>query len=166
MNGYADNCHCTVTAIASQVPVRAFSQSGSSAHAACLPADVGGLSGRPSRRVEPGQRFARRGLRAAGQALVENTAARGDQPRIILRSAGPTPCARRAQSLLPQGELVEVGVTLAEQICAAGEVPHVPLVDLFRLNGDGLVFACLEARRPYVQGLCVMPLQRLGDASA
>jgi hypothetical protein len=75
--------------------------------------------------------------------LVEKIAARGSRPRVILRIAVPTQFARRAQSLLPQGELVEVGVALAEEIRAAGEVLHVPLVDLFGLNRDGLAFVCL-----------------------
>jgi hypothetical protein len=73
--------------------------------------------------------------------LVEKIAARGSKPRVILRIDNPM--RSQAQSLLPQGELVEVDVALAEEVRAAGEVLHVPLVDLFGLNLDRLAFVCL-----------------------
>src|SRR5690348_5365627 len=68
-----------------------------------------------------------------------------------------------APSALGQGELCDVGVALAEQVRATGQVFHVPVVDLLGLNGDGLVAARLERSRPGVEGASVVQPQRLDE---
>ncbi|OBG92877.1 hypothetical protein A9X05_10160 [Mycobacterium sp. E3298] len=45
---------------------------------------------------------------------------------------------------------------LAEQLRATGQVLHVAVVDLLRLDGDGLVAVRLEGGRPRLQGARVV----------
>ena len=54
-----------------------------------------------------------------------------------------------ARSALLAGELADVGVAVAEQLRAAGQVLHVPLVDLFGLDRDGLVLVGLQRGGPF-----------------
>ncbi len=72
-----------------------------------------------------------------------------------------TQIARPAELGLLAGELAHVGVALAEQVGAAGQVLHVPLVDLFRGNRDRLVLVGLQICRPRAQGADVVLPQRL-----
>ena len=63
---------------------------------------------------------------------------------------------------LDEGELADVGVALAEKVGAPRQVLHVPVVDLLRLDREGLVLAGLEGLGPDVQGFGVMQAQPLG----
>src|ERR1700751_2769606 len=84
---------------------------------------------------------------------------------ISKRSSDVALCARcrwPAQSLFLQGELVDIDVAHPEHLGAAGQVPHVALVDLFGLNLDGLILVRLKGLGPQVKGPGVMVLQRLG----
>src|ERR1700747_3552383 len=62
--------------------------------------------------------------------------------------------ARRwACGLLFQRELVAVDVAHPECLGTAGQVLHVPVVDLFGLDRDGLVLVRLKGLGPQVKGL-------------
>src|ERR1700730_12363053 len=65
------------------------------------------------------------------------------------------------ETLLFQRELVAADVADPEALGAAGQVLHVPLVDLFGLDLEGLVLARLEGLGPQVKGPGEIRLQRL-----
>ena len=99
---------------------------------------------------------------AAGGAVPErrtDRGARGAHVCVAGRACGRDRCdrdGRRDRLALDERELADVGVAVAEQVGAAGQVLHVALVDLFGLDRDGLVLARLERRGPDVQRLRVM----------
>src|SRR6476661_5101012 len=76
------------------------------------------------------------------------------------------PSKRRAKGLplLLQGELSDIEVPAAEQVRAPGEVLHVAVVDLLRLDRDGGVSMRLQRGGPVVERLRVVRLQRLHPA--
>lgn len=57
-------------------------------------------------------------------------------PRSTWRDVG---YAQIRWSLLAESELVNAGLSFAEESLAASQVLHVALVDLFGLCGDGLI---------------------------
>src|SRR6516165_3089772 len=63
--------------------------------------------------------------------------------------------ARNERFLIPgslfQRELAQIGVAVAEQLGTAGQVLHISVVDLFRLDRDRLVLMSLQRRRPQVE---------------
>src|SRR5437763_1529278 len=75
--------------------------------------------------------------------------------------SAPSSDAQRYRSSLLQGELVAVDIAHAECLGAAGQILHVTLVDVFGLDGDGLVPAGLQGLGPKVEGLGEVQLQRL-----
>src|SRR5271166_6720217 len=71
--------------------------------------------------------------------------------RLLQRlSSGPRSPDKAGLSLF-QRELAQIGVAVAEQLGTAGQVLHVPVVDLFRLDRDRLVLMSLKRRRPHVE---------------
>src|SRR4051794_26796964 len=95
---------------------------------------------------------------------------------VMRRTPGDTsrwscPWARAdGVSALGQGELADIGIAVAEQFGAAGQILHVAVVDLARLEGDGFFLVLLQSRGPDFQGAGVMQAQRLypvdGEAGA
>src|SRR6478735_2617064 len=86
---------------------------------------------------------------------------------VMRRTPGDTfrwscPWARAdGVSALGQGELADIGVAVAEQFGAAGQILHVAVVDLARLQGDGLFLICLQLSGPDFQGAGVVQPQRV-----
>src|SRR3954470_16695769 len=78
-------------------------------------------------------------------------------------SQGVNPSVSRGSDsnsvLLAQRELVDVDVALAEHVRASGQILHVAVVDLFGLDGDGLVPSLIQRLRPGFQRPGIVQLQ-------
>src|ERR1700741_4746622 len=101
-------------------------------------------------------------------AWLEGRCQTGRSPRPGCTGCSPSAETRSSaepghnrSAVFDQSELAHVGVAVAEQVGAAGEVLHVAHVDLFGLNRNGLLPVALQRRCPGVQRSGVMWPQRL-----